>query len=102
MHDSLYDKNRNLITTPHDRGRLAFWSGRQLYANPFMQAQADEWRQGWLLAEQDFRDRGGRTEQDRVTLRPTDLPKAIMLRKTTARGAARKSLRLRRQGIGWA
>ena len=54
-----YDRNRNPLVTPHERGRQAFWLGRGLSSNPFIRTLAAEWRTGWRSAERECHARGG-------------------------------------------
>ncbi len=66
---------------PYERGRVAFWDGRPIYANPFMSSEAEEWRRGY---------RAGFDEQRTDPVRPADLPNMKPFRFFTNKGSSRR------------
>lgn len=93
-------------TDPWDRGRLAFWSGRELYGNPYTLDQAVSWREGWMHGQQEFTTRGGteRTAEALCQFRPRDVVAMKSYKKHTKRGAAKihaANTRKRSAPAGW-
>ena len=82
--------------SPFDRGRLAFWDGRTLAANPCAAGVAAQWRAGWQDAAKDYVLGGGRPEGlDLARLRPKDLPAPVRPHPTRLGNARRVADRMR-------
>ena len=94
--------------TAYQRGRVAFWNGKAIWANPHIHLQAAEWRKGWMTGNATFHELAGRgspTAQTLKRFRPPDLPSLKPYKCVTskvggqrARLAMEKTLKAMRQG----
>lgn len=86
------------------RGRWAFWSNVEIWANPHVERLADSWRRGWKMGLTEFRRLGGRLSskrKDLARLKPNDVPATMpMWKRLTKRGVAkRRADNLKRMGM---